>query len=90
MTMTEWLKDDPPISFNAVGDLCSDFYFEVCTGTCQNCHSPLVLICNLEQCPTCPEIMVWLMESRAALNRAKARLSKGITIELIPDHTGGY
>jgi hypothetical protein len=68
-----WLQDESPVTYNSDGNLVSPFPFEEFFQACQQCHSSMVRVCGLLQCPACPSINQWLQESREKLSVLKRR-----------------
>lgn len=67
MKMRDFLADEPWVLFTDDGDLKSAFHFRVLEVACDHCHNPLISIAGLYQCPSCPEINKWLLDSKNRL-----------------------
>lgn len=89
LAMRQFLADESPVQFDDNGEMHSAFPFTVLGENCPHCHSSMVLVCGLEQCPACPVVNEWIRKSMQDLAIARVRMNqregKKITIQIVAD-----
>lgn len=82
--MHDWLKDEPPMWFDANGDLRSGLPYILLDEYCPDCHTQMVMVAGVKYCPGCEPVRDWLRESKLQLIRYQLslRIATGVQIEL--------